>query len=56
MTATAASELGMLALIDDAKRASALAEVQRGRMYDLGHVLDEKRPGVSRAATSSRLW
>jgi hypothetical protein len=37
-------ELGMLALIDDAKRASALAEVRSGRMYDLGHVLDERVP------------
>ena len=44
MSATAANELGMLALIDDAKRASALAEVRSGRMYDLGHVLDESVP------------
>jgi kynurenine formamidase len=44
MTATAASPLGKLALIDDAKRATALAEVRSGRMYDLGHVLDENVP------------
>jgi kynurenine formamidase len=35
---------GLLALIDDAKRAGALALVERGRMYDLGHVLDEHVP------------
>ncbi|HUO72238.1 MAG TPA: cyclase family protein [Solirubrobacteraceae bacterium] len=44
MTADAALEQGMLGLIDDAKRASALAEVRLGRMYDLGHVLDETVP------------
>ena len=44
MTVSAAHEHGMLALIDDAKRASALAEVREGRMYDLGHVLDEDVP------------
>ena len=44
MTVDAAHEHGMLALIDDAKRASALAEVRTGRMYDLGHVLDEHVP------------
>jgi kynurenine formamidase len=44
MTVGAAHEQGMLALIDDAKRASALAEVRLGRMYDLGHVLDEDVP------------
>jgi kynurenine formamidase len=37
-------EQGMLALIDDAKRASALVEVREGRLYDLGHVLDERVP------------
>jgi kynurenine formamidase len=42
--AAAAHEQGMLALIDDAKRASALAEVREGRLYDLGHVLDERVP------------
>ena len=36
--------LGMLNHIDDAKRAAALALVRRGRMYDLGHVLDERVP------------
>jgi len=44
MTATSANPLGKLALIDDAKRASALALVRRGRTYDLGHVLDEHVP------------
>jgi kynurenine formamidase len=44
MSVDAAHEHGMLALIDDAKRASALAEVREGRMYDLGHVLDEHVP------------
>ncbi|MGN6167894.1 MAG: hypothetical protein ACTHQQ_06940, partial [Solirubrobacteraceae bacterium] len=42
--AVAAHEHGMLALIDDAKRASVLAEVSEGRLYDLGHVLDERVP------------
>jgi len=44
MTATSVNPLGKLGLIDDAKRASALALVTRGRMYDLGHVLDEHVP------------
>ena len=44
MNVDLADEHGMLALIDDAKRASALAEVRTGRMYDLGHVLDEHVP------------
>jgi len=44
MTATSVNPLGKLALIDDAKRASALALVKLGRMYDLGHVLDEHVP------------
>jgi kynurenine formamidase len=44
MTATTVNELGKLALIDDAKRAAALALVKRGRIYDLGHVLDENVP------------
>ena len=44
MTVINTHELGKLALIDDAKRASALALVKRGRMYDLGHVLDEHVP------------
>jgi kynurenine formamidase len=44
MTATSANPLGKLALIDDAKRASALALVRRGRTYDLGHVLNEHVP------------
>ena len=44
MSVEAAHEQGMLALIDDAKRASALAEARTGRIYDLGHVLDETVP------------
>jgi kynurenine formamidase len=44
MSVDTKSEIGNLALIDDAKRASALAEVRAGRMYDLGHVLDERVP------------
>jgi hypothetical protein len=44
MNVDARQEIGSLALIDDAKRASALAEVRTGRMYDLGHVLDEHVP------------
>jgi kynurenine formamidase len=44
MTRTSVNPLGKLALIDDAKRAAALAGVRRGRVYDLGHVLDERVP------------
>jgi kynurenine formamidase len=44
MTATSLNSLGKLALIDDAKRARALALVRHGRVYDLGHVLDERVP------------
>jgi kynurenine formamidase len=44
MSVDAAHEHGLLALIDDAKRAAALREVRTGRMYDLGHVLDEHVP------------
>ena len=44
MSVDVAHEHGMLALVDDAKRASALAEVREGRLYDLGHVLDERVP------------
>jgi kynurenine formamidase len=44
MSVGSAHQLGKLALIDDAKRAATLAGVQRGRMYDLGHVLDERVP------------
>jgi kynurenine formamidase len=44
MTATATNPLGRLTLIDDAKRATALALVRDGRMYDLGRVLDERVP------------
>jgi kynurenine formamidase len=37
-------QVGMLNHIDDAKRRRALATVRRGRLYDLGHVLDEHVP------------
>jgi kynurenine formamidase len=37
-------ELGMLNLVDDAKRLSALRLVRHGRLYDLGRVLDENAP------------
>jgi kynurenine formamidase len=47
MTATSVNELGKLALIDDAKRAAALALVKHGRMYDLAHVLDENVPAFA---------
>jgi kynurenine formamidase len=35
---------GMLNHIDDAKRRAAMALVREGRLYDLGHVLDERVP------------
>jgi kynurenine formamidase len=44
MTATTVNSLGKLALIDDAKRARALALAKLGRVFDLGHVLDERVP------------
>ena len=44
MSVDTAHEHGLLALIDDAKRIAALREVRTGRMYDLGHVLDEHVP------------
>jgi kynurenine formamidase len=37
-------QLGMLNHIDDAKRADAMSLVRKGRLYDLGHVLDEHVP------------
>jgi kynurenine formamidase len=37
-------QLGMLNHIDDAKRVAALSLVREGRIYDLGHVLDEASP------------
>jgi kynurenine formamidase len=37
-------EIGMLNLVDEAKRLQALGLVRDGRVYDLGHVLDEKAP------------
>jgi kynurenine formamidase len=37
-------EIGMLNLVDDAKRLSALRLVRHGRLYDLGRVLDENAP------------
>src|SRR4051794_33077035 len=40
----AGDSLGMLNHIDDAKRAAAMRLVRTGRMYDLGHVLDERVP------------
>lgn len=39
-----ADQLGMLNHITDAKRLEALASVRHGRVYDLGHVLDESVP------------
>ena len=45
MSDTTVNPAGKLALIDDRKRAAALALVRQGRMYDLGHVLDEHVPG-----------
>jgi kynurenine formamidase len=44
MTATSVNPQGKLALVDDAKHRAALSLVRRGRMYDLGHVLDERVP------------
>jgi len=35
---------GMLNHVDEAKRRAALALVREGRMFDLGHVLDERVP------------
>jgi kynurenine formamidase len=37
-------QLGMLNHVDDAKRLAALQLVREGRLYDLGHVLDESCP------------
>jgi kynurenine formamidase len=37
-------ERGMLNHVDDAKRRAAMALVREGRLYDLGHVLDERVP------------
>jgi kynurenine formamidase len=37
-------EIGMLAHVDEAKRREALALVRKGRLYDLGRVLDESVP------------
>jgi kynurenine formamidase len=37
-------ELGMLNHVTDATRRAALALVREGRLYDLGHVLDERCP------------
>jgi kynurenine formamidase len=44
VSATTANPAGKLALIDERKRAAALALVREGRMYDIGHVLDEHVP------------
>jgi kynurenine formamidase len=40
-------QLGMLNLIDAAKRRAALALVREGRLYDLSRVLDETSPAFS---------
>src|SRR5262249_11296150 len=37
-------QLGMLNHVDAAKRLQALSLVREGRLYDLGHVLDERFP------------
>jgi kynurenine formamidase len=37
-------QLGMLNHVDEAKRLAALSLVRRGRLYDLGRVLDEQSP------------
>ena len=37
-------QIGALNTITDSKRLAALASVRRGRVYDLGHVLDESVP------------
>ncbi len=37
-------QLGMLNHIDDTKRRAAMRLVRKGRLYDLGHVLDESVP------------
>ena len=37
-------EIGMLNLVDEAKRLQALSLVREGRVFDLGHVLDEQAP------------
>lgn len=39
-----ADEQGMLNHITEAKRREALALVREGRLYDLGHILDEQAP------------
>jgi kynurenine formamidase len=44
MSATAVNELGMLRHVTDQKRLQALSLVRHGRLYDLGHVLDEQAP------------
>ncbi|HSK16413.1 MAG TPA: cyclase family protein [Gaiellaceae bacterium] len=44
-------QLGMLNLITPEKRLAALASVREGRLYDLGHVLDETVP-----AFPGRYW
>jgi kynurenine formamidase len=39
-----ASDIGMLAHVDEGKRREALALVREGRLFDLGRVLDENAP------------
>lgn len=65
MIETSVQETGKLALVDAAKRLQALSLVREGRLYDLGHVLDEQAPVfpgryfrqtlVSTAATAAAL-
>jgi kynurenine formamidase len=43
----AEDQLGMLNHIDDAKRRQAMALVREGRIYDLGHTLDENVPAFA---------
>jgi kynurenine formamidase len=41
---SAADDVGMLRHVDEEKRRGALALAREGRLYDLGHVLDESVP------------
>jgi kynurenine formamidase len=44
MVVGVSDDVGMLAHVDEAKRREALGLVREGRMFDLGHVLDESVP------------
>jgi kynurenine formamidase len=44
MTTTAANPIGKLALINERKRTAAIGLVREGRVYDLGHVVEEHVP------------